>query len=236
MRAASHFWRCSLSLAPPSKTSRSRAAARRRREARATPIPTPNGDEDGDGLSNSEEEALGTDPYDVDSDADGYWDSWELLEDTDPLDPDSRIYTGYWPYNPTKDTLVQGSWDDASRVIGSQFPRMDLLDQYGDTVDSYDFGQFSGTPGGDDAFIVVDVSTQWCTPCHMFADWLADNTDLHDQTYPTLRDKIATRTVLWLTFVAEAQDQGPASLEDAQLWHELHPNEHTPVLVEMCRA
>jgi len=47
-------------------------------------------DSDNDGLSDAEELALGTDPYNVDSDNDGEWDSVEVHFGTDPLDPSSN--------------------------------------------------------------------------------------------------------------------------------------------------
>ena len=62
-------------------------------------------DSDGDGVSDADEFDLDLDPNSTDSDGDGYQDGWEITEGTDPpFDADSRIYTGYWPYNPDKDS------------------------------------------------------------------------------------------------------------------------------------
>jgi hypothetical protein len=47
------------------------------------------GDEDGDGLSNADEIAAGTDPFDPDSDGDGLTDGEEVAIVTDPLVPDT---------------------------------------------------------------------------------------------------------------------------------------------------
>ena len=46
-------------------------------------------DSDQDGLSDWQEVAYGTDPYNPDSDGDGLSDGWEVAHGTDPLDPDS---------------------------------------------------------------------------------------------------------------------------------------------------
>jgi hypothetical protein len=46
-------------------------------------------DSDGDGLSDEEEIALGTDPFNPDTDGDGYPDGLEVALGSNPLDPKS---------------------------------------------------------------------------------------------------------------------------------------------------
>lgn len=48
-------------------------------------------DSDGDALTDTQEQALGTDPYDSDTDGDGYSDGGEVTAETDPLDNTSVI-------------------------------------------------------------------------------------------------------------------------------------------------
>jgi hypothetical protein len=91
-------------------------------------------DDDEDGLTNDEEAELGTDPNKKDTDGDNYWDSWEITEGTDPLDYDSRIYTGFWPYNPNKDELEQGTWATAGKQVDKLFPRLLHLRHLGPVV------------------------------------------------------------------------------------------------------
>ena len=186
-------------------------------------------DTDGDGLSDEEEAALGTDPMLVDTDGDNYWDSWEVNEGTDPLDPESRIYIGYWPYNPDKEELEQGSWASANTNVGTPLPRAEFLDQNNQLVDLYDMG-------ANDKYQVIDTSAQWCGPCHTVADWLSgSNSGTAGQLqmqYPTVRDKVHDYKIMWLTFIVENQSGGPPTLSDSTSWATQHYDPHIPVLVD----
>lgn len=194
-------------------------------------------DSDQDGLTDLEEAELGTDPNDKDTDDDNYWDSWEVLEGTDPLDLDSRIYTGWWPYNPAKDELPQGSWDTASTTPGAQFPRDAFYDRHGELVDIYDFANFTINSTGEPAYFIFDVSAQWCGPCHAMAYWLggviSDDTQGLRDAYPTIPDKVHDLRVWWVTFIVEGGDGSPPDLGDPQVWFEAHPDNYIPVFADV---
>jgi hypothetical protein len=190
-------------------------------------------DSDGDGLTDEHEAELGTDPFDVDTDDDTYWDGWELAEGTDPLDPDSRIYTGWWPYHPDKDSLPQASWDTASQAEGAPFPRDTYLDQYGDLVDLHDFADFAGRGNEQPAILLIDVSAPWCSSCQIFAEWLDGTNTEYDMFWPTVRDKLEDGRFWWITVFVEGIDQGmPPTLADAQVWDDIHHHPRVPVLVD----
>ena len=193
-------------------------------------------DSDEDGLSDAEEAELGTDPLDKDTDDDNYWDSWELIEGTDPLSLDSRIYTGFWPYNPQKDALTQGSWAAASTAVGSQFPRQTFLDQHGDSVDLYDFSNFTINSTGEPAYFIIDMSAQWCGPCHNMAEWISgeDNADTAplQQMYPSVREKVHSLRIWWVTIIVENAGGGEPTLSDAQSWYGAHQDPYIPILVD----
>ena len=196
----------------------------------------PDDDADDDGLTDEEEAELGTDPNDPDTDDDTYLDGWEVAEGTDPLDGSSRIYTGYWPYYPDKDMLEQGSWDTASKALGSQFPRDTFLDQHGDMVEIYDFARNTNNPSGQEAFFIIDVSAQWCGPCHNMADWIggfggASAAGL-DEAYPTVPAKVHDGRVWWVTFLVENSSGGPPTANDATSWYAQHPDDNIPVFVD----
>jgi hypothetical protein len=198
--------------------------------------PPPAPDSDQDGLSDDEEAELGTDPHDKDSDDDNYWDSWEVVEGTDPLDLESRIYRGWWPYRPNKDELPQGSWDTASTEPGSYFPRAAFHDRHGDLVDVYDFGEFTINSTGEPAFIVMDVSAQWCGPCHIMASFVGGvvhpDTAALIENFPSIPEKIHDLRVWWMTFIVEGGDGGPPNVEDTEVWFSVHPDNYIPVFAD----
>ena len=193
-------------------------------------------DSDEDGLSDAEELELGTDPLLKDTDEDGYWDSWEVDEGSDPLDGTSWIYRGHWPYNPDKDALTQGSWASASTEVGSVFPRQSFVDQHGDMLDLYDLAGYVVPGAGQPSYILVDISAQWCGPCHNLADWISgvDNPDTADLQllFPSLRDKVGNHDVWWVTFVVEDAAGGPPTVADSTQWELLHPDDHIPILAD----
>ncbi len=194
-------------------------------------------DTDKDGLSDEEEAMLGTDPTKKDTDGDNYWDPWELIEGTDPLDVASRIYTGYWPYNPDKATTPQGAWATASKNVGEQFPAAEFLDQHGDMVNVYDFARFNSNATMEDAYFIFDLSAQWCGPCHNVASWISGtddaNTSWIQTLYPTVRDKVHGLRIWWLTFVVENSAGGAPTAGDAVTWFNTHQDNYIPIMADV---
>lgn len=209
-------------------------------------------DSDGDGLSDAEEEALGTDPASADSDGDGltdkeeaeagssptsadtdgdgYLDPWELAEGTDPNDPDSRIYQGYWPYNPDKDSYSPPSWDDASYTKESALPRFAFVDQFGDYLDIYDLaGQ--GKP------VFIDLSAEWCYYCQEMAKWLEGDSSFFDaydseEWYSEIPMAVANGDALWVTVLGENQRGKEPSVSTSENWYDDFTYDPIPVLAD----
>jgi len=194
------------------------------------PEPDPAADDDGDGLTNAEEQQIGTDPAKIDTDGDTYTDYDEVYEGTDPLDENNRIYIGYWPYNAQKNAIVDPGWDSPP-ANGTIIPQYQAVDQFGDTVDLYDFAA-AGVP------IVLDVATWFCEPCkalaHYFATGEKEQLETYgwwNSTYEPVKDYIDNGDLIWIT-VLYTKGVVPVGLEEVAAWDEAFPHEHVPVLAD----
>ena len=101
-------------------------------------------DTDKDGLPDGDEISIfGTNPLNKDTDGDGYTDADELnVFQTDPLDSASGGYIGGWPVQPNKDSLNgPTSPVQTSNNIGDLLLRKQLLDQFEQMVDLFDFAE-----------------------------------------------------------------------------------------------
>ena len=176
-------------------------------------------DDDGDGLTNGEEAELGTDPNNKDTDNDTYWDSWEVTEGTDPLSEESRIYTGYWPYNPEKSSITGGTW---SVAVGNVAPNFIAVDQHGDQVNLYDFaGQ--GKP------IIIDLSAVWCGPCNDMSEFLS-GVGSWGEGWDYFRGKLDNGDFYWVTVLFQDSSRNPTPPETLTAWDNAYPNERIPVV------
>ena len=100
------------------------------------------------------------------------------------------------------------------------------FDQYGDTVDLYDFAS-QGVP------VVLDIGTPWCSPCKSIAAYLATGDEEHimwerdgviepypwwDESYTGLDQLVANGEVYWITILfSESESHGPITTVAEQL-------------------
>jgi thiol-disulfide isomerase/thioredoxin len=183
-----------------------------------------NADSDGDGVSDADEYDLDSDPNSVDSDGDGYEDGWEVTEGSDPADDDSLIYIGGWPYNPNKDDYnAPTSASDTSTSEGSQLLRMELLDQWGDMVDPYDFA-------GQGKYIAVDISAIWCGPCNQLARAISNGNP--NAGWGKAPELVHNGDIYWLTILGENDNGRIPTLENLQDWYNDYPDPLVPVLAD----
>lgn len=184
-------------------------------------------DTDADGLLDPEEAGFGTDPLLFDTDNDTYGDGLELDEGLDPLDRKDRFYEGFWPFNPNKDSMVDPGWDGEPLEEGETFGRLtNLVDQYGETVDIYDFA-------GTGKYVVIDASATWCESCIKTASWLSGGPDQYqfEVLFAHMRVALNEGQFHWVTFMTD-DGSGTAEPQDVANWHEAFPNDKIAVLTD----
>ncbi len=199
--------------------------------AEVPPIDTGDGsaDTDGDGLTNAQEREAGTDPEDPDTDDDTYLDPWELTEGTDPTDPGSRIYTGFWPYNPFKQDRQDPGFTGeplTDAFIGNHVGR----DQFSQEVELFDFLD-------QDVDVVIAVYAAWSEPDNLVAQWLssngADDPLELDADYDEVRRAINQRRLYWVSVLVQGTDPAEsATVADIAEWHETWPHDQVVVLTD----
>jgi len=184
-------------------------------------------DSDDDGLSDVAENDLGTDPFNPDSDDDGYSDGAELSAGTDPLDAASVVYTGGWPYQANKDNMESVTIASAHNEQGELFPRVELMDQFGDAVDLYDFAGH-GKP------IMIEICPSWVGPCNNLASWLSGQADPAgwENVYPEVDDAVESDHAYWVHILMEDAGGNEPNLEDLEHWYQQYPNDNIPILAD----
>ncbi|MBT3217754.1 MAG: hypothetical protein HN348_01575 [Proteobacteria bacterium] len=184
-------------------------------------------DSDDDGLLDNEEAAVSCDPTMFDTDGDGYGDFDEITEGTDPTDATSVIYLGGWPYYTNKESISDPDWAGAG-VVGGVFPRLTWPDQYGETVDLYDFA-YDGKP------IVVHIAGPWTYWCHEMTYWLEGEETVYDDYYPkygALSDYHDAGDFWWITVIDSSYTGGVSTSDDVDGWCQDHPADDIPVLLD----
>ena len=215
-------------------------------------IDAPNSDQ-----TDSDEDGPG-DACDDDSDNDGYSDLDEEHAGTDSQDEEDVIYEGGWPYNRFKDEAEDPGWDSGVPPDeGVRFPNWSSDDQFGDTVDLYDFMNrgrdivielalaskhnqgsnsfaafmVAGDPGATSENVTCGIEC-WD---HQPWDEPPENSDPNtggwwDPDFVEVYDILMNDDVYWIRVLKGSCGYNPPSQDDAASWHEEWPNDKILVL------
>jgi len=100
-------------------------------------------------------------------------------------------------------------------------------DQFGDTVEIYDFA-------GQGKYILLDVSTGWCSYCMELSKFLTRQASIFDgYGWDALVDHIDAGTIQWITVLSENAMGGAPSQTVAETWDSRYPHELIPVIADL---
>ena len=173
-------------------------------------------------------------------------------------------YIGGWPVNPRSDEIEDTSFalpcpgpigcdciTDTDCVnqncrahpkgnycvpkVGDVVPRFEAIDQFGESVDLYDFAH-------QGKMILLELSAAWCSPCNDMASWLTNN-DLKIRENPwwrdrylPVRDMIKSGEILLVNVMFEGKTKKTtATFNDILEWYQKYPDPHIPILLDEYR-
>ena len=173
-------------------------------------------------------------------------------------------YKGGWPVNPKSDEIEDSGFDlpcpggtgcecrtnkdcDNNNCRahprgnfcvpkkGDLIPRFEALDQFGESVDLYDFAN-------QGKMILLELSTSWCPACRDLAAWLSHN-DLQIKEKPwwkdrylPIRDMIENGEIYLVNFMYEGEEKNvTVTTNDVVEWYNQYPDLNVPVLADEYR-
>ena len=171
-------------------------------------------------------------------------------------------YKGGWPVNPQSDEIVDSGFDlpcpgpigcecrsDADcdnqncsahpkgnfcvPKAGDLVPRFEAIDQFGESVDLYDFAN-------QGKIILIELCGAWAKPCNDFSSWLTTNDQKiteyrwwKDRYFP-IRNMIENGEIILINIISQGTDgtQSTPTPEDVAAWYKKYPNPSVPILAD----
>ncbi|MBI44797.1 MAG: hypothetical protein CMG66_01375 [Candidatus Marinimicrobia bacterium] len=116
--------------------------------------------------------------------------------------------------------------------VGDTFPHFVAIDQFGEKVDIYDFAN------DENKYIIIEMGTAWCSPCHMLSSWLSWDEDEIKKTpiwrneYDFIYDLIKNDEIYFITILYEDEFRDTATYDTAYEWYNTYPDEKIPILID----
>ena len=118
---------------------------------------------------------------------------------------------------------------------GDLIPRFEALDQFGESVDLYDFAN-------QGKITLIELSAAWCSPCNDLAGWLTTNDQKIRENpwwkdrYLPVRDMIVKGEVQLVNIMYEGTvKKTTVTPEDIIEWYKKYPDSHVPILADEYR-
>ena len=120
---------------------------------------------------------------------------------------------------------------------GDLIPRFEAIDQFGESVDLYDFAN-------QGKMILIELSAVWCSPRNDLANWLVKNDQKIRENrwwkdrYLPIREMIQNNEIFLINFIFEGKDKinkVTATPDDVLSWYNKYPDPHIPVLADEYR-
>ena len=187
--------------------------------------------------------------------------SFILCDETNSL---PYTYKGGWPVNMNSDNIIDPGFDlpcpgnigceciSSNDCInnncqahpkgnfcmpkkGDTMPRFEAIDQFGESVDLYDFAN-------QGKMILIELSAAWCSPCNDLSDWLATGNKKivenrwWNPRYEPIRNMIENEEVYLVNFMYEGPIKKTTSTpEDVSNWYKKYPDKNIPILADEYR-
>ena len=175
-------------------------------------------------------------------------------------------YSGGWPVNPKSDEIEDPGFDlpcpggtgcecrsnaDCENQNcqahpkgnycfpkkGDIIPRFEGIDQFGESVDLYDFAN-------QGKMILIELSAAWCKPCNDLSSWLTTNNQKITENswwkdrYLPIRNMIENDEIFMVNFMYEGIDKinkVNATPNDVITWYNKYPDPHVPIIADEYR-
>ena len=114
---------------------------------------------------------------------------------------------------------------------GDFFPEFVGVDQFGDTLNIYDFSK-------NNKYILLELGASWCAPCRDLASFFTYNErDIMERPfwkdkYNVIYDMIKNNEIYFITILYEDEFHDDATIDTAYEWYNDYPDKNIPIMVD----
>ena len=171
-----------------------------------------------------------------------------------------KAYAGGWPFNETKDLILDPGFGDCPKANGCEcdsdsscpensvcaqlyrgkycvpkegsiVPRFKGIDQFGEEFDLYDLAN-QGKP------ILIEIGSTTAQACQDFSACRSHQSDdvverkWWKSKFSRLRDLIDNKEILWVNIIHLDENKNPANPETVSLWNQKYPHDNIIIMAD----